>query len=110
MVVADMVSKEAATFMVVTQVDFMDAVPTSLAVAIGAVAQLRRAYGGYGGYDNGPGIVGSLIAGSLLARCRIRLLRLWRLWRATGGNGLKRFRNRIIKRDRLGRLFTTSYK
>ena len=33
---ADMVSREAATFMVVTQVDFMDAVPTSLAVAIGA--------------------------------------------------------------------------
>ncbi len=32
-----MVSAEAATFMVLTQVDFMDAVPTSLAVAIGAV-------------------------------------------------------------------------
>jgi hypothetical protein len=34
--VADMVATEAAAFMVVTQVDFMDAVPTSLAVAIGA--------------------------------------------------------------------------
>ena len=34
--VADMVSREAATFMVLTPVDFMDAVPTSLAVAIGA--------------------------------------------------------------------------
>ena len=32
----DTVSTEAATFMVLTQVDFMDAVPTSLAVAIGA--------------------------------------------------------------------------
>ena len=34
--VVDTVSAEAATFMVVTLVDFMDAVPTSLAVAIGA--------------------------------------------------------------------------
>ena len=34
--VADMVATEAAAFMVVTQVNFMDAVPTSLAVAIGA--------------------------------------------------------------------------
>jgi hypothetical protein len=36
MVVTDIVATEAATFMVVTQADFMDAVPTSLAVAIGA--------------------------------------------------------------------------
>jgi hypothetical protein len=34
--VVDTVSAEAATFTVVTLVDFMDAVPTSLAVAIGA--------------------------------------------------------------------------
>ena len=34
--VVDTVSAEAVTFMVVTLVDFMDAVPTSLAVAIGA--------------------------------------------------------------------------
>ncbi len=34
--VADMVVTEAVAFMVVTQVDFMDAVPTSLAVAIEA--------------------------------------------------------------------------
>jgi hypothetical protein len=32
----DTASAEAATFMAVTQVDFMDAAPTSLAVAIGA--------------------------------------------------------------------------
>jgi hypothetical protein len=37
--VADMVATEAAAFMVVTQVDFTDAVPTSLAVAIGAVTK-----------------------------------------------------------------------
>ncbi len=36
MAVVDTVSTEAATFMAVTQVDFMDAVPTSLAGAIGA--------------------------------------------------------------------------
>jgi hypothetical protein len=34
--VADMVVTEAAAFMVITPADFMDAVPTSLAVAIGA--------------------------------------------------------------------------
>ncbi len=34
--VADTAATEAATYMVVTQVDIMDAVPTSLAVAIGA--------------------------------------------------------------------------
>ncbi|OIQ71757.1 hypothetical protein GALL_466220 [mine drainage metagenome] len=36
MVGVDTVSTEAATFKAVTQVDFMDAVPTSLAGAIGA--------------------------------------------------------------------------
>jgi hypothetical protein len=36
MVVADTAATEAATFMVVTQVDFMDAVPTSLVVVIEA--------------------------------------------------------------------------
>ncbi len=36
MAVADTASTEVATFMVVTQVDFMDAVPTSLAVVIEA--------------------------------------------------------------------------
>ena len=36
MAVVDTASAEAATFMVLTPVDFMDAVPTSLAVAIGA--------------------------------------------------------------------------